>query len=197
MNNEITLRITCSINEMCSILENKGFKVVDKYSLDDTYYILKNIDETKLPFSKVLNNYVLIRKITQYKGLNFNYSHNIIKITYKNKKISSTGEILSQNKIDCEIIKIEDGKKLLKALGYKEIMNIKENSLVYEKDEIKITLKDVEDDDKLIEIETIENNKKYDTIDKLKKKIKKLDLPIDESNFFVKKAENKLLKNRN
>ena len=194
MSNEITVRLICSMNEMCSILENKGFKIVDKYSLDDTYYISKELDETKLSPREVLNHYILVRKITQYRGLNFNDSYNIIKITYKNKNFSSDGEILSQDKVDCEITEIEDGKKLLKALGYKAIMDIKENSIVYGKDEIKIAIKDVENDDNLIEIETIENNEKYDTTEKLKLMIRELNIPIDESDFFVKKAENKLKK---
>ena len=194
MSNEITVRLICSMNEMCSILENKGFKIVDKYSLDDTYYISKELDETKLSPREVLNHYILVRKITQYRGLNFKDSYNIIKITYKNKNFSSDGEILSQDKVDCEITEIEDGKKLLKALGYKAIMDIKENSIVYGKDEIKIAIKDVENDDNLIEIETIENNEKYDTTEKLKLMIRELNIPIDESDFFVKKAENKLKK---
>lgn len=194
MSNEITVRLICSIDEMCSILENKEFKIVDKYSLDDTYYISKELDETKLSPREVLNHYILVRKITQYRGLNFNDSYNIIKITYKNKNFSSDGEILSQDKVDCEITEIEDGKKLLKALGYKAIMDIKENSIVYGKDEIKIAIKDVENDDNLIEIETIENNDKYDTTEKLKLMIRELNIPIDESDFFVKKAENKLKK---
>lgn len=194
MSNEITVRLICSMNEMCSILENKGFKIVDKYSLDDTYYISKELDETKLSPREVLNHYILVRKITQYRGLNFKDSYNIIKITYKNKNFSSDGEILSQDKVDCEITEIEDGKKFLKALGYKAIMDIKENSIVYGKDEIKIAIKDVENDDNLIEIETIENNDKYDTTEKLKLMIRELNIPIDESDFFVKKAENKLKK---
>lgn len=194
MSNEITVRLICSIDEMCSILENKEFKIVDKYSLDDTYYISKELDETKLSPREVLNHYILVRKITQYRGLNFKDSYNIIKITYKNKNFSSDGEILSQDKVDCEITEIEDGKKLLKALGYKAIMDIKENSIVYGKDEIKIAIKDVENDDNLIEIETIENNEKYDTTEKLKLMIRELNIPIDESDFFVKKAENKLKK---
>ena len=194
MSNEITVRLICSIDEMCSILENKEFKIVDKYSLDDTYYISKELDETKLSPREALNHYILVRKITQYRGLNFKDSYNIIKITYKNKNFSSDGEILSQDKVDCEITEIEDGKKLLKALGYKAIMDIKENSIVYGKDEIKIAIKDVENDDNLIEIETIENNDKYDTTEKLKLMIRELNIPIDESDFFVKKAENKLKK---
>ena len=44
MSNEITVRITCSLQEMYNILQNKGFKITDKYNLEDTYYIKEDID---------------------------------------------------------------------------------------------------------------------------------------------------------
>ena len=59
---------------------------------------------------------------------------------------------------------------------------------------LKIAIKDVKNEELLIEIEIVEGNNQYDTIDKLKQEIKELKLPIDESNYFVKKAEIKLAK---
>ena len=194
MSNEITVRLKCDIDEMCNILENRKFKVVDKYSLDDTYYISNNIDISKLSPREILNNYVLIRRIKQFEGLKYTNSREIIKITYKSKNIASNGEIISQEKVDCEISKKEDGKKFVEALGYKELMNIKEDTIVYGKGQLEIAIKNIENEDKLIEVETIENNKDYDTTDKLKQMIRELNIPIDEGDFFVKKAENKLKK---
>ena len=37
MSNEITVRITCTLQEMCNILKNKGFSIVDKYNLVEKY----------------------------------------------------------------------------------------------------------------------------------------------------------------
>ena len=65
MSNEITVRISCSLEEMYNNLENKGFKIVDKYYLEDIYYIPKEIDIRKHPTRKILSKYVLIRNITQ------------------------------------------------------------------------------------------------------------------------------------
>jgi hypothetical protein len=73
-------------------------------------------------------------------------------------------------------------------------MNIKENDVVYCKDGLEIAVKDIENGDNLIEVETTENNNELDTTDKLKQKISTLNIPIDESDFFVKKAEIKLKK---
>lgn len=194
MSNEITVRLKCSINEMYNILENKGFKVIDKYFLDDTYYIPKELDITKLSPREVLNHYILIRNIKQYEPNDFANSYDIIKMTYKKKDIASNGDIISQEKTDCEINNLEQGKSFIKAINYKEIMNIKEGSLVYGKNGLEIAVKDIENGDNLIEVETVENNEQLNTVDKLKQMIRELELPIDESDFFVKKAEKELKK---
>ena len=50
-------------------------------------------------------------------------------ITFKIKDIADNGDIISQQAINCDVYKIEDAKKLFKALGYYEIMNIKKMTL--------------------------------------------------------------------
>lgn len=65
-------------------------------------------------------------------------------------------------------------------------MNIVENDIVYGKDDFEIAIKDIKNGDKLIEVE---NNNKINTIEKVKKQIIDLEIPIDDTNFFVKKAE--------
>ena len=65
-------------------------------------------------------------------------------------------------------------------------MNIKEYDSVYKKDNLEIAIKEIDSGDILIEIE---ENEEFNTIEKLKQKIIELNLPIDKSNFFVKKAE--------
>ena len=111
--------------------------------------------------------------------------------SYKNKNIASNGDIISQEKYDCEIKDLQQGKELLKAIKYKELMNIREDDIVYEKAGLEISIKDIEDGENLIEIEL---NEKFASIDKLKQKINELNIPIDKSNFFVKKAEIELKK---
>ena len=90
-----------------------------------------------------------------------------------------------------EIESIEDAKKLLQAIGYREIMNIKENDTEYRKDGLQLAIKDIINGDKLIEIE---ENEKYDTIEKIIKELEKQDIPIFTDNYFVKKAEVELNK---
>lgn len=118
----------------------------------------------------------------------------ICKLTYKRKQIDENGIILKQEKIDCEVVNFEDGKKFINAIGYKELMNIKENNVVYEKDDLKIAVKEIKNGDNLIEVETVDDNEKLNTIDKIIQKIEELQIPICTNNYFIKKAEIELKK---
>ena len=71
-------------------------------------------------------------------------------------------------------------------------MNIVESDTVYRKEDFEIAIKDIENGYNLIERETVLNNDHIDTIEKLKSQIINLEIPVDISNFFVKKAETEL-----
>ena len=92
MGNEITLKINCSIKEFENILKNKGFSFIDKFSLDDIYYIKEDVEVNKDIIKNVLANCVLIRKITQFKPYDFIDSEEIIKLTIKQKEINSNSK---------------------------------------------------------------------------------------------------------
>lgn len=187
-NNEITLKIKCELNEFYEIMKKKGFKVIDKFRLDDTYFIPKDLKLNKTNIRYILSKAVLVRDITD------EISDEKTKlITFKIKEFDENGKILNQESVNCKIYDIEDAKKLLKAIGYKEIMNIIEDDVVYEKEGFEIAIKDIKNGDKLIEIETTDNEE-LDTIEKLIKKVNELEIPIYTDNYFVKKAEVELEK---
>ena len=187
-NNEITLKIKCELNEFYEIMKKKGFKVIDKFRLDDTYFIPKDLKLNKTNIRYILSKAVLVRDITD------EISDEKTKlITFKIKEFDENGKILNQESINCNISDIEDAKKLLKSIGYKEIMNIIEDDVVYEKEGFEIAVKDIKNGDNLIEIETTDNEE-LDTIEKLIKKVNELEIPIYTDNYFVKKAEVELEK---
>lgn len=191
--NEITVKIKCELKEFYKIVEEKGFKVVDKFSMDDTYFIPEKLNLEKMNTREVLQNAVLVRDI---RG---KMTNRVVKtITFKIKNYDESGNILSQKSVNCDILEIEDAKKLLKAIGYKEIMNIKENDIVYEKEGFQLAIKNIINGDNLIEIET-EEKEDMDTIEKLIKKVNEIEIPIYTDNYFVKKAEielDRVLKNK-
>lgn len=128
MSNEITVSINCSLQEIYNLLENKEFSIVDKYNMEDIYYIQKDIDIKKQAIEQILKNYVLIRKVTQFIPDNFVDSYNVNKLIFKSREIASDGSIIRQDKKDCIIKYIYEGIEFIEALGYKELMTIKEKS---------------------------------------------------------------------
>ena len=186
--NEITLKIKCELNEFYKIIEEKGFKIIDEFSMDDTYFVPKEVDLDKTDIRDTLSKELLVRDII---GKMSNKRTKLI--TFKIKNFDEAGNILNQESINCNILEIEDAKKLLKVIGYKEIMNIKENDVVYEKDGFQLAVKDIKDGDNLIEIETEENDE-IDTIEKLIQKVNKMGIPVYTDDYFVKKAEIELEK---
>lgn len=182
--NEITIKVTCSNDELVNHLINKGFKEGRKFTLDDYYLIPKDLEIDNLTTREILSKAIIIRYIVD--------DGNIIqKITFKKKNINESGEIISQKAINCDILNFRAGINLFNELGYYEIMNIKESDVIYYRDKIELAIKFIENRNTLIEIET---NDSLDTIDKLKKLVKEIEIPIEKNNYFVKKAEDELNK---
>ncbi len=184
--NEVTIKVTCSQDELLNCLIKNGFKEGRKFSLDDYYFIPKKLDIKNMSTREILSKSIIIRYIVDNGDI-------VQKITFKIKDIADNGDIISQKAINCDVLNIEDAKKLFKALGYYEIMNIKENDVIYYKNKFELALKYIENSDILIEIET-ESNTEWDTIEKIKNIISKINIPIEKDNYFIKKAENELNK---
>lgn len=184
-NNEITVKVNGALENLYNILQNKQFKIVKKFSLDDTYFIPQNLEISKLSTREILSKAILVRAIS----LSIPSEKIEKKLTLKKKEIDFEGNIINQEAINCDVFEIEDAKKFIEAIGYHEIMQIKEKDIVFEKDGFQLAVKDIENGDKLIEIETNFQNPKFDTIEKLKQKMMEIDIPVYLDNYFVKKAE--------
>ena len=189
--NEITVKIKGSITEFYKIVEEKGFRIIDQFSMDDTYFVPISLDIKNLTTREILSKAILVRNIYDKTSKEIKR-----KITFKIKDFDKEGNILSQEAISCDVLNTDDAMRLLQVIGYKKIMNIKEDDIVYEKDGLELAIKDIKNGEKLIEIET-EANEELNTIDKLIRKVDEIDIPIYKDNYFVKKAEielNKILK---
>ena len=180
--NEITIRILCSKEELIKHLEEKGLKKGRKFRLNDHYLIPKKLKIEELTVREILSKAVIIRNID-------NDGKSVNKITFKNKNINEKGEIVSQTATSCEVLDYTEGIRLFEELGYYEIMNIIEDDIIYYNDKIELAIKDVYNGDLFIETET---NKNIQTIEELKKMIESLEIPFEKDNYFVKKAEETL-----
>ena len=180
--NEITIRILCSKEELIKHLEEKGLKKGRRFRLDDHYLIPKILKLEELTAREILSKAVIIRNID-------NDGKIVNKITFKKKNINEKGEIVSQAATSCEVMDYTEGIRLFEELGYYEIMNIIEDDIIYYNDNIEIAIKDVYNGDLLIETET---NNNITTIEELKEIIESLEIPFEKDNYFVKKAEERL-----
>lgn len=192
--NEITVKIKGNLEEFYKKIQCKGFQVIDKFTMEDTYLIPSELNLDELSTREIISKAVIVRVVKV-----INPPKNVQKITFKNKEFDELGNITYQSKVECDILNQEDAKKVLAAIGYKEIMKIIESDIVFEKDGFQFAVKDIENGEKLIESEPDFNIKEIDTLEKVKLKFDEHDIPIYKDNYFVKKAElelNKIL-NRN
>ncbi|MCR5147294.1 MAG: hypothetical protein K6B70_08180 [Clostridia bacterium] len=184
--NEITLRVIATKEELFESLRSKGFKSGRTFSLDDYYFVPKDLDILNTSTRDIISKAIIIRDI-----INDGIRRKLL--TYKNKEFDINGDILNQESYNCEILSIESAKRFIESIGYRQVLNIKENDIVFSKDTLELAIKDIVGGELLIEVET-EPNTEFDTIEKLKETIKKLELPIQDNEFFVKKVEVELNK---
>ncbi len=179
--NEVTVRVICSRDELLNYLKKQGFKSGREFSLDDYYYIPSSLNIENLSTREILSKAIILRYIIDDGKI-------VQKITYKIKDIAENGDIISQRAINCDVQNIEDAKKIFEALDYTEIMNIKEEDIIYYKNKFELAIKFIKDSDILIEIET-EPNTEWSTIENIKTIISKMNIPIEKDNYFIKKLK--------
>ncbi len=110
---------------------------------------------------------------------------------YKYKKYDDNGDILEQGKVSCPILDIQKALEFMKAINYRELFHINDNCFIFSNKESQFVLQVISDDKIYIEMELEPNyvEGKLETLEELKKRLLSYNLPIDSSDFFVKKAE--------
>ena len=184
--NEITVKVLCSKEELSALLEGYGFDIKKSFVLDDTYFIPEGIDYHIENTRDVLSRAIILRKVTS-----IDMSDSEKKMVFKKKKYNEEGEILEQKAYEMHIDSTLEALTFLKGLGYTQCMRIFEEDIIFSNGIMEIAIKAIRDGDLLIEVET---NSSLKTIEEIKKALNEYTLPLDESNYFVKKAEIELNK---
>lgn len=189
ISNEITLKIRGSMEKFKGILQEKGFVEKKHFILYDVFMIPENLKIEELSTREIISKAIIIRKVEDL-------TKNEIRrdMSYKMKKFNDKGEILEQKSIRLKVQDCQDAETFMTAIGYKKLMNIIEEDYAYKKDDFELLTKDVKNGDNMIEVETQIDNKRLDTIDKIQKVLENEELPLDFSDYFVKKAEIELNK---
>lgn len=183
LENEITVEVLETKENVIKSISSNGFKLLKKYDINDIYLVKKEFQNCK-NYNKLLNNSILIRDISEK-------SNTRKLITYKQKHIDDNRNILNQINANVEINNIEDAYNMLKLIGYMELMKISDHISVYQKNNGGELALQFVNDRIYIEIEEKceHTGKRYESLDYMKGIIKNLNLPIKDENYYAKKAE--------
>ncbi len=181
METEITVLVKRNYEELKSKLEENGFEIKEEYELNDDYMINNDIDLSKLSKLEILQKCILVRDIVNIKK----------ELLFKYKKFASNGDILEQGKVECPVTDIDKAINFMEAINYKKLFNIYDKCIVFANKESELIVQLVNDKYIFIEMESEGDyiDRKYGSIEELKEDINRYDLPIDTSDYFVKKAE--------
>lgn len=181
METEITVLVKSDYNTLKRILKENEFQKKEEYELEDTYMIDNNIDLSKLSKLEILQKCILVRNIVNIKK----------ELLYKYKKYAPNGDIIEQGKVECPVLDIDKAIDFMKSINYKKLFKIYDKCIVYANKETELIVQLV--NDKYIFIEMEDNcehiNRHYNSVEELKEDLNRYQLPIDTSNYFVKKAE--------
>lgn len=180
--NEITVEVNTTLEDLISILENNGFKLKETYDLNDIYLINKG--DKKGDYLSMLNKCVLIRHIIEE-------NKETKMLTYKYKEYNENKEITKQGKVKVKVDDIDNAKLLFEKLNFEELIRINDHMLVYATDKDELVIQNVNDKHIYIEIEDNCHyaDRFYNSSEEMKKVIVDNTIPIKGNNFFAKKAE--------
>jgi len=181
METEITVLVKVDYNTLKKELEKSGFQLIEEYELKDDYMISNDVNLTNLSKLEILQKCILVRDIVSIKK----------ELLYKYKKYAPNGDIIEQGKVECPVTDINKAIEFMKSINYKKLFKIYDKCVVFANEESELIVQLVNDKYIFIEMESeCEHiNRKYNSIDELKEDLNKYNLSIDNSNYFVKKAE--------
>lgn len=142
---EITVRVKEPLDKAIIKLEKLGFKNIRESNVDDVYMTQLRDKLNKENIQYILSNSVLLRYLN-VNGKEFK------KIAYKNK-VYDNGNVISEKKVNVECNNLESAKQLFEYLNFEELVEVKYNVLVMEKNGIELAFQYGDDIGVLIEYE--------------------------------------------
>lgn len=178
--NEITVKVNTTYDKLHDILLKNNFIIKEEYTVKDTYMINKEINITELNDLEVLKKCILVRDVVDIEK----------SLVYKNKEYDSEGNIIKQSKIKCPILDIDKEIKFMEEINYIKLFNIIDKCIVYVNNDNELVVELVNDKYIFIELESNPEyiNKKYTCYLDMINELNSYNLPIDKTNYFVKKA---------
>ncbi len=174
---EITCEVFEEISTIVKVLEDKGFKYIEEFTLDDIY--MKN-DKTNefAPKNGRITDTLIIRYVNEDDK----------KIVCKRRNHNSNGFEISTEKSVLKVMSIEEAEKHLNILGYTRFLNMIDKNYMYENDEFIAYIQDVKDLGIFIELEAKKVENAEQNIEQLIEFVKTLNLKIG-TKFDIRKVD--------
>ena len=183
---EVTLKVNSTLEEIDTNLKKQGFNIIRKSRIEDKYMCSESYVLNKNNILDVLNHSVLLRYLCVDNKETFK------KITYKNK-IYENNTVISEEKINVNVDNLSNAERLLNAVGFKKLVDVNYDVIVYQKDKLEFCFQNVENLGILLEYENEKDfeGKTNEEILSCKKNmvevIKKYGLLVDDD-YDIKKA---------
>lgn len=181
METEITVLVKTSYENLKEELLNKGFELKEEYEVNDDYLIDSRLNLSSMSNLDILKNCILVRDVVGIEK----------ELLYKYKEYDDNGDIIKQGKVKCPIIDTKKAIDFMMAINYKRLFSIYDKCIVFANDRTQLVVQLVNDKYIFIEMESNGEfiDREYANIEEMKEDLLSYNLPIDNSNFFIKKAE--------
>lgn len=181
METEITVLVKTSYEKLKEELLNKGFELKEEYEVNDDYLIDSRLNLSSMYNLDILKNCILVRDVVGIEK----------ELLYKYKEYDDNGDIIKQGKVKCPVIDTKKAIDFMMAINYKRLFSIYDKCIVFANDRTQLVVQLVNDKYTFIEMESNGEfiDREYTNIEEMKEDLLSYNLPIDNSNFFIKKAE--------
>lgn len=181
METEITVLVKTSYEKLKEELLNKGFELKEEYEVNDDYLIDSRLNLSSMSNLDILKNCILVRDVVGIEK----------ELLYKYKEYDDNGDIIKQGKVKCPVIDTKKAIDFMMAINYKRLFSIYDKCIVFANDRTQLVVQLVNDKYTFIEMESNGEfiDREYTNIEEMKEDLLSYNLPIDNSNFFIKKAE--------
>lgn len=181
METEISVLVKTDFETLQKELKEINFLLKEEYVVNDIYMIDENVNISNMSYLDILKKCILVRDIVGFEKV----------LLYKYKKYAENGDILEQGKVRCPITDVDKAVKFMEAIHYKRLFDISDKCIVYANDKSELVVQLVNDKYIFIEMESTGDyiDREYKDVEEMKSDLLSYNLSIDESNFFVKKAE--------
>ncbi len=184
---EVTVQVFDAFENIDKKLKDQGFQITGHYFLND-WYFSKNKNVKKMQYDDLISESFLVRQVILSDGTN------ISKLCYKSKQYDKYGNVISEEKTECNVDDLYNALKIFDNAQLNNWCCIKNKSITYSNGTMCFDLQIIEDLGIFIEYEEDETMKELSARSKftlMKNNLRKLKLNIG-NDFSCKKVYMKL-----